>query len=170
MRTKLENLHKHYLVYNDFMKTNIEEVLSNVLNNAEEINPIIINVNLESVMTLIDCIITNLELEYNNDDLRLIVYEVLVEMYIYTKVELGNINDFTRSGITIDIDLQNNKLISRYTRNGKILIDYSNEFIKLLKHFYVIHDELLNSVEISEEMDIVYIGMTNNHIANILII
>lgn len=170
MRTKLENLHKHYLVYNDFMKTNIEEVLSNVLNNAEEINPIIINVNLESVMTLIDCIITNLELEYNNDDLRLIVYEVLVEMYIYTKVELGNINDFTRSGITIDIDLQNNKLISRYTRNGKILIDYSNEFIKLLKHFYVIHDELLNSVEISEEMDIVYIGMTGNHIANILII
>ncbi len=170
MKTKLENLHKHYLVYNDFMKTNIEEVLSNVLNNAEEINPIIINVNLESVMTLIDCIITNLELEYNNDDLRLIVYEVLVEMYIYTKVELGNINDFTRSGITIDIDLQNNKLISRYTRNGKILIDYSNEFIKLLKHFYVIHDELLNSVEISEEMDIVYIGMTGNHIANILII
>lgn len=170
MRTKLENLHKHYLVYNDFMKTNIEEVLSNVLNNAEEINPIIINVNLESVMTLIDCIITNLELEYTNDDLRLIVYEVLVEMYIYTKVELGNINDFTRSGITIDIDLQNNKLISRYTRNGKILIDYSNEFIKLLKHFYVIHDELLNSVEISEEMDIVYIGMTGNHIANILII
>ncbi len=170
MRTKLENLHKHYLVYNDFMKTNIEEVLSNVLNNAEEINPIIININLESVMTLIDCIITNLELEYTNDDLRLIVYEVLVEMYIYTKVELGNINDFTRSGITIDIDLQNNKLISRYTRNGKILIDYSNEFIKLLKHFYVIHDELLNSVEISEEMDIVYIGMTGNHIANILII
>ena len=170
MRTKLENLHKHYLVYNDFMKTNIEEVLSNVLNNAEEINPIIINVNLESVMTLIDCIITNLELEYTNDDLRLIVYEVLVEMYIYTKVELGNINDFTRSGITIDIDLQNNKLISKYTRNGKILIDYSNEFIKLLKHFYVIHDELLNSVEISEEMDIVYIGMTGNHIANILII
>lgn len=170
MRTKLENLHKHYLVYNDFMKTNIEEVLSNVLNNTEEINPIIINVNLESVMTLIDCIITNLELEYTNDDLRLIVYEVLVEMYIYTKVELGNINDFTRSGITIDIDLQNNKLISRYTRNGKILIDYSNEFIKLLKHFYVIHDELLNSVEISEEMDIVYIGMTGNHIANILII
>lgn len=170
MRTKLENLHKHYLVYNDFMKTNIEEVLSNVLNNAEEINPIIINVNLESVMTLIDCIITNLELEYTNDDLRLIVYEVLVEMYIYTKVELGNINDFTRSGITIDIDLQNNKLISRYTRNGKILIDYSNEFIKLLKHFYIIHDELLNSVEISEEMDIVYIGMTGNHIANILII
>ena len=170
MRTKLENLHKHYLVYNDFMKTNIEEVLSNVLNNAEEINPIIINVNLESVMTLIDCIITNLELEYTNDDLRLIVYEVLVEMYIYTKVELGNINDFTRSGITIDIDLQNNKLISRYTRNGKILIDYSNEFIKLLKHFYVIHDELLNSVEISEDMDIVYIGMTGNHIANILII
>lgn len=170
MRTKLENLHKHYLVYNDFMKTNIEEVLSNVLNNAEEINPIIININLESVMTLIDCIITNLELEYTNDDLRLIVYEVLVEMYIYTKVELGNINDFTISGITIDIDLQNNKLISRYTRNGKILIDYSNEFIKLLKHFYVIHDELLNSVEISEEMDIVYIGMTGNHIANILII
>lgn len=170
MRTKLENLHKHYLVYNDFMKTNIEEVLSNVLNNTEEINPIIINVNLESVMTLIDCIITNLELEYTNDDLRLIVYEVLVEMYIYTKVDLGNINDFTRSGITIDIDLQNNKLISRYTRNGKILIDYSNEFIKLLKHFYVIHDELLNSVEISEEMDIVYIGMTGNHIANILII
>lgn len=170
MRTKLENLHKHYLVYNDFMKTNIEEVLSNVLNNAEEINPIIINVNLESVMTLIDCIITNLELEYTNDDLRLIVYEVLIEMYIYTKVELGNINDFTRSGITIDIDLQNNKLISKYTRNGKILIDYSNEFIKLLKHFYVIHDELLNSVEISEDMDIVYIGMTGNHIANILII
>lgn len=170
MMTKLENLHKHYLVYNDFMKTNIEEVLSNVLNNAVEINPIIINVNLESVMTLLDCIITNLELEYNNDDLRLIVYEVLIEMYIYTKVELGNINDFTRSGITIDIDLQNNNLISKYTRNGKILIDYSNEFIKLLKHFYTIHDELLNSVEISEEVDIVYVGMTGNHIANILII
>lgn len=170
MKTKLENLHKHYFVYNDFMKTNIEEVLSNVLNNAIEINPIVINVNLESVTTLIDCIITNIELDYINDDLRLIIYEVLIEMYIYTKMELGNINDFTLSGITIDIDLQNNKLISKYTRSSKILIDYSNEFIRLLKHFYIVHDDLLNSVEVSEEVDIVYIGMTGNHIANILII
>lgn len=170
MKTKLENLHKHYFVYNDFMKTNIEEVFSNVLNNAIEINPIVINVNLESVTTLIDCIITNIELDYINDDLRLIIYEVLIEMYIYTKMELGNINDFTLSGITIDIDLQNNKLISKYTRSSKILIDYSNEFIRLLKHFYIVHDDLLNSVEVSEEVDIVYIGMTGNHIANILII
>lgn len=170
MKTKLENIHKHYLVYNDFMKTNIEEVLSNVLNNTVEINPIIISINLESVMTLLDCIITNLELDYTDADLRMIIYEVLVELYIYTKAELGNINDFTRAGITVDIDLQNNKLISKYTRDSKVLIDYSNEYIKLLKHFYIIHDELLNSVEVSDEVEIVYIGMTGNHIANILII
>ena len=121
-------------------------------------------------MTLLDCIITNLELDYTDADLRMIIYEVLVELYIYTKAELGNINDFTRAGITVDIDLQNNKLISKYTRDGKVLIDYSNEYIKLLKHFYIIHDELLNSVEVSDEVEIVYIGMTGNHIANILII
>ncbi len=170
MINKLENLYKYYTVYNDFMKTNIEEVLSIVLNNAIEINPIIVSINLESVLGLIDCIITNLELEYVNDNLRLIVYEVLVDMYIYTKLELGNINDFTRAGVTIDVDLQSNKLISEYTRESRVLIDYSNEYIKLLKHFYIIHDELINSVETRDDMDIVYVGMTSNHIANILII
>lgn len=170
MKDRLESLYKYYTVYNTFMKTNIEEVLSDVLNNAEEINPIIINVSLESIFGVIDCIITNMELEYIDDKLRLIIYEVLVDMYIYTKMELGNINDFTRSGITVDVDLQSNKLISEYTRSSKILIDYSNEYIKLLQQFYIVHDELVNSVDMNDDASIVYVGMSGGYISNILII
>lgn len=170
MKDRLESLYKYYTVYNTFMKTNIEEVLSDVLNNAEEINPIIINVSLESIFGVIDCIITNMELEYTDDKLRLIIYEVLVDMYIYTKMELGNINDFTRSGITVDVDLQSNKLISEYTRSSKILIDYSNEYIKLLQQFYIVHDELVNSVDMNDDASIVYVGMSGGYISNILII
>lgn len=170
MKDRLESLYKYYTVYNTFMKTNIEEVLSDVLNNAEEINPIIINVSLESIFGVIDCIITNMELEYTDDKLRLIIYEVLVDMYIYTKMELGNINDFTRSGITVDVDLQSNKLISEYTRSSKILIDYSNEYIKLLQQFYIVHDELVNSIDMNDNASIVYVGMSGGYISNILII
>lgn len=170
MKDRLESLYKYYTVYNTFMKTNIEEVLSDVLNNAEEINPIIINVSLESIFGVIDCIITNMELEYIDDKLRLIIYEVLVDMYIYTKMELGNINDFTRSGITVDVDLQSNKLISEYTRSSKILIDYSNEYIKLLQQFYIVHDELVNSIDMNDNASIVYVGMSGGYISNILII
>ena len=170
MKDRLESLYKYYTVYNTFMKTNIEDVLSDVLNNAEEINPIIINVSLESIFGVIDCIITNMELEYIDDKLRLIIYEVLVDMYIYTKMELGNINDFTRSGITVDVDLQSNKLISEYTRSSKILIDYSNEYIKLLQQFYIVHDELVNSIDMNDNASIVYVGMSGGYISNILII
>lgn len=170
MMDKLESLYKHYTVYNDFMKTNIEEVLSNVHNNGLDYNPIIVSINLESIQGLIDCIITNLELDYTDDKLRLIVYEVLIDMYVYTKIELGNINDFTSAGVTIDIDLQNNKLISNYTRNSKILIDYSNAYLNLLKQFFNIHEELINGIDVRDGVDIVYVGMTGNHIANILII
>lgn len=170
MKDRLESLYKYYTVYNTFMKTNIEEVLSDVLNNAEEINPVIINVSLESIFGVIDCIITNMELEYIDDKLRLIIYEVLVDMYIYTKMELGNINDFTRSGITVDVDLQSNKLISEYTRSSKILIDYSNEYIKLLQQFYIVHDELVNSIDMNDNASIVYVGMSGGYISNILII
>jgi hypothetical protein len=170
MKDKLESLYKYYVVHNDYMKTNIEEVLSNVLNNANEINPIIISVNLESVTCLLDYIISNMEIEYIDDKLRLIVYEVLIDMYIYTKVELGNMIDFNRSAVTVDVDLQNNKLINRYIRDSKVLIDYSNEYIKLLSSFYNVHEELLNKVDIRDDAEVVYVGMLGNHIANILII
>lgn len=170
MDDKVESLYKHFTVYNDFMKTNIEEVVSDVLHNSKEINPIIININIESIIGVVDYIILNMELDYIDDLLRLIVYEVLIDMYIYTKLELGNINDFIRSGITIDIDLQNNKLVNKYTRSSNILIDYTDECIRLLTQFYTIHDELINSVEHNDDATIVYVGMTSNHISNILII
>lgn len=170
MKIKLENLYKHYTVYNEYMKVNIEEVISDVLNNNTDINPIIITININNVVGVLDCIITNLELDYSDDKLRVIIYEVLIDMYLYTKKELGNVNDFTRAGVTVDVDLQNNKLLSNYIRDSKVLIDYSNEYIKALTHFYMVHDELLNGIESSDDSDIVYVGMTSKHIANILII
>ncbi len=84
-------------------------------------------------------------------------YEAILESYLYTKSEYGNVNDFINSVSEITS--------IPYIKTG--LVYTSSITRQHLTNFYLYHDAILEEYNTDE---ILYLGTLNDVIANILII
>lgn len=163
---------KRYKIYNDYMEYNLNAALDIASIRAnddylEYTNPVVIEIPIIQVDVILNYIISEMGIKSDIPNIKFILYELLIDSFIYNRVEYGNFNDYLEMVNNIDIDLNENELINKYT-NESIVIDYSKRFNIMITNFYMYHHNLL--VDIDNDSQVIYMGISGDYTAGILII
>lgn len=163
---------KRYKIYNDYMENNLNTALdiASIRANDDYLeynNPIVIEIPIIQVDVILNYIISEMGIKSDIPNIKFILYELLIDGFIYNRVEYGNVNDYLEMVNNIDIDLNENELVNKHT-NESIVIDYSKRFNILITNFYMYHHNLL--VDIDNDSQIIYMGISGDYTAGILII
>lgn len=163
---------KRYKIYNDYMENNLNTALDIASIRAnddclEYNNPVVIEIPIIQVDVILNYIISEMGIKSDIPNIKFILYELLIDGFIYNRVDYGNVNDYLEMVNNIDIDLNENELINKYT-NESIVIDYSKRFNIMITNFYMYHHNLL--VDIDNDSQVIYMGISGDYTAGILII
>lgn len=161
-----------YTIYNDHMENNLNEGLdiANIRATEDYLEyntPLIIEVPIYQVDVIINYIISEMNILSDIPNIQFIIYELLIDGFIYNRIEYGNVNDYIEMVNNIDMDLNECELINKHI-NTHVVIDYSKTFNKLITDFYLYHDNLL--VGINTDSQVLYLGISGNYVAGLIII